>query len=544
MAHKTAGELQAYGAEASRAFNQGEYPTLTQAVVGTVKTAALTPMQVQRVVEQANKLAYLQVHESKLGEEQRIIEFNGGPARTHEVLAQLNSTPSPHLTVDYSDYHSAPAKTASSPEETARYFENLFGNSPSIPSDQQLDPLGDCRKLAGELGDLLKQADSQRSFAFSDLSWAERELCDAVKTARADQIPLGYIAHAWASLSPPEGLLKLAMQKVTEHLADTGNLTKIAQEIHQLPPAGSQFDTSHPIFTAFTKYASTLIEYRALEKVADDLQEQLGALRGTMKLAEQGLTAPHPPLPPHAPDPSETKTASLAQLQEQLEQDGLMSKQASLRETVAENAGGYIGHLSRGGAGAVLGVLRAAAILDKIHPEAFRRGGTAALESESVPKAALAVGAPMLAGAGLVGGAGYALGKHQGRKEGVKEGAAEVHPDPFPADTRGIISKVRDAVKATGDQVGRGAGWVASHLADKGSSAPARVARGVSTAVQAIPVLGGAAVGLKGLQHLRAAGDSPAGRFVKSFIPGTDAHAEDEMRTQMMYGAQPPMGYY
>lgn len=448
MAHKTAGELQAYGAEAARAFTGGEYPTLTQAVVGTVKKAALTPMQVQRVVEHTNKLAYLLVHDAKLGEEQRIIEFNGGPARTHEALAQLNSTPSPHLSVDYSDYHSAPAKTASSPEETARYFETLFGNSPPLPSDQQLDPLGDCRKLASNLEDLLKQADSQRSFAFSDLCWAERELCDAVKTARADQIPLGYIAHAWASLSPPGGLLKLAMQKVTEHLVETGNSTKIAQEVHQIPPPGAQFDTRHPIFTAFTKYASSLIEYRALEKVAEDLQEQLGELRGTLKMAQQGLLAPAPPSP--TLDPSETKTASLAQLAEQLEQQGLL----------------------------------------------------------------------------------------------LKEGGAEVLSDPFPRDPRGLVSKVRDAVKATGDQVGRGAGWVASHLADKGSHAPAQVARGVSTAVQALPVLGGAAVGLKALQHLRAAGDSPAGRYVKSFVPGTDAYAEDEMRTQMAYGAQPPLGYY
>ena len=452
MANKSASELEAYGAEAARSYSCQEQPTLTQAVVETVKQAGLSPMQVQRVVERANKLAYLQVHQSKLGEEQRIVEFNGGPARTHEVLAQLNSTPSPHLSVDYSDYHSAPAKTASTRAQDDQFFESLFQNSPAIPSDQQLDPLGESRKLASNLQDLLKQAESSLSFAESDMQWAQKEFYDTVKTARAAGIPLGHMLAGWSTLSPPAGLVKQAMQDLTGNLVDSGSQLKLAEEIQQLPPPGAQFDPKHPIFSAFTKYAQAYIELEATKKVAEELHEQLGELRGVMKVASEHLKQPiqaAPANPPPPSDPSSTKTASLDQLMEGLEQGGLL-----------------------------------------------------------------------------------------------KQGAAEVHSDPFPADPRGLLSKVRDGSKAVGDTVGRGAGWIAKHLADKGSSAPAQVAKGVSTAVQAAPVVAGAALGLKALQHLRAAGESPVGRYVKSFVPGTDAYAEDEMRTQMAYGAQPPLGYY
>lgn len=110
------------------------------------------------------------------------------------------------------------------------------------------------------------------------------------------------------------------------------------------------------------------------------------------------------------------------------------------------------------------------------------------------------------------------------------------------ADPRGLISKGMDAVRWVAGKAGQGAQALAAPLADAGSSVPARVGQVVETAVKGAPVALGGLVALKGLQHAQAASDSPTGRYLKSFIPGTDAHAEDQLRTRMAYGADP--GYY
>lgn len=88
------------------------------------------------------------------------------------------------------------------------------------------------------------------------------------------------------------------------------------------------------------------------------------------------------------------------------------------------------------------------------------------------------------------------------------------------------------------------------HVGDFGEAFAGKGARGagtlVSGAIKAAPLLAAGAVGLRALDHGRAAMDSPLGRKIQSFIPGTDENLMASARVRQMYGADQgymPMGY-
>ena len=97
-------ELETFGKHAADRWSCGEYGTLSEAVVESVKTAGLSPEQVRRVVEFANTHAYL-TEFNKEGQAHRVIDFAGGPANPSQVLQDLNDggggTVFDHGTLDY-----------------------------------------------------------------------------------------------------------------------------------------------------------------------------------------------------------------------------------------------------------------------------------------------------------------------------------------------------------------------------------------------------------------------------------------------------------
>lgn len=82
-------ELEVFGKAAASRYMCGRSPTLNDAVVETVKQAALSPEQVKRVIEFANTAAYLSEFK-KEGATHKYISFEGGPASPSEVLKDLN----------------------------------------------------------------------------------------------------------------------------------------------------------------------------------------------------------------------------------------------------------------------------------------------------------------------------------------------------------------------------------------------------------------------------------------------------------------------
>lgn len=113
-----------------------------------------------------------------------------------------------------------------------------------------------------------------------------------------------------------------------------------------------------------------------------------------------------------------------------------------------------------------------------------------------------------------------------------------------PSTAAQVAAKLKGALtsyKGFADQLGESAGEFGKTLSGEGSLAHTG-GKMLGTAAKAIPLVAGGALAYRGLQHARAAADSPLGRKIQSFIPGTDENAMDEMRIRQMYGAQPDYG--
>lgn len=431
MAHKTAAEIEAYAKEAARAFCAGEYSTLNQALVATIKTAGLNREQVQRAVEMMNKEAYQKDFFSKTSSE-RNVEFSGGPARIAEVMAQLNSVPERIEARGLSDYDSPPKQAEAGWEQFDRDFALRNPEEPPIR-----DRLRECTKLAQQLRSRLQEADSHKSACETALEYNRYAMLRAVKEAHAEGLTLGDVVYAWSSLQPPEVLVKKAMGfvgpavfKMVRSNGESNDLSahfKVAAEHYSQP-----INTDHPLLTTFREFCRLEVDLEATNKVAGEIERHLAQLESftteQRQLDQRNVSGS--PLAP-ADGAHTSKVASLV--------DWLQMKEAS-------------------------------------------------------------------------------------------------------QDPRGLFSKGRDAVLWAAGKAGQGAEALAKPLADAGSTAPARVGKLVEAVVAGAPVVGGGLMALKGVQHLHAASESPTGRYLKSFIPGTDAHAEDQLRLQMAYGANP--GYY
>lgn len=399
MPLKSSEELQGYGKQAAHAWAGGEHPTLTQAVVGSVKTAGLNREQVQRVVEATNKEAHAIMH-NKEGSADRVVTFDGGLARADEALRHLNSTPEPIFYGSLADYQDAPKQASAE-----------LPPAPELPPLE--DPLLEVRKLAARYDSLLKQADSQLSNLETEVEWAGYSLLEAVKTANAGGSTLGEIVQAWGAAGADPYFVKRAFEEITPGLVKTGRWkeTGMAEDLRKVAAVGLYADTSHPVVKAFIDFSSSVAEKIATEKVAQDLHENLAAVRSFLQ------------------NPTEETFQKVAQ--------------------------------------------------------------TPAIKGE---------------------------------------------------DVKGLVSKGMDLWGKGADLAGKGAHWAASHLADKGSKAPEYAATAARGVVKGVPVVGAGLLGLKALNHIQAAGQSPVGQFVKSWIPGTQAYEQDKYDTQVAYGAI-PSGY-
>jgi len=103
----------------------------------------------------------------------------------------------------------------------------------------------------------------------------------------------------------------------------------------------------------------------------------------------------------------------------------------------------------------------------------------------------------------------------------------------------GAVKRVTDLFAHMSGPVEQGAGHVGDFLLGKGSPITAAGKKIVGGAVKYAPhaVAGGLAV--RGAQHLNALADTPAGRALKSFVPGTPEFQQKNQELTMQYGGFP-----
>lgn len=281
--HVSAEDLETFGKAAAAAWADHRYRTLGEAVVEVVKTAALSPEQVKRVVEFANTNAFLTEFRGKTASPNGngYVDFGPGVlADPGEVLRDLNDGGggAPNDAPDFRDYGMPPEKTAG--ELT---LEEMFKGAREeviLP-----DPHRQVMEVREKFAYALEAANSDLGEFESLYFQLAGEIVDQVKVAMLDGgISAGDIVRAWALSGVSPGAVKLAFQA----LAGRGNLSADALD-SSLKKMGSArvVNPNHPLVARMLDYELVLDKLAELKSdirvlsegvaVWDNLRAKLGA---------------------------------------------------------------------------------------------------------------------------------------------------------------------------------------------------------------------------------------------------------------------------
>lgn len=285
-------DLEVFGKHAAMKWLRGEAPTLSSAVVETVKAASLSPEQVLRVVEFANTDAYLQEFK-KEGRAHRVIDFPGGPADPATVLRDLNDGGGGAgrvKTAGLEDYQSAPKQASGGIEWHREAPQQSY-----MPLADPLRPAMDMRvKLAGSAEHLR----GQLNFVERAYRTALEDMVSEVKQAALEGTSLSEIVDAFSQVNAHPELIKQAFISMTPGLLKSGAFRTPTDMVTSFEKfaAHSPVNPEHPLVGAYSTFCETLVKAAELRAQLEEYQESIGQLDQFLKEAA-GAGGAHDPAP-------------------------------------------------------------------------------------------------------------------------------------------------------------------------------------------------------------------------------------------------------
>lgn len=309
-------ELETYGKHAAMGFHAGTYPSLTQAVVETVKTAGLSPEQVRRVVEFTNTHAFLKEF-NKTAEPHKYVFFQEGLADPAEVIKDLNDggggTVFDRGLADYARPPSAHKLASAQPlrrnlealEKTAgvalvrqseadAILEAGFRGAGEnvIPFANPLSDIEDAQCKLASARDAATAELSELEVLFDDI---REELYQQIKQAAAEGTPLGHVVQAWVTaLSPEVEHVKLAFAHVGHRLVQEGLFSGFEELGSSLEKtAGSRLlvNEQHPLLRTFAGFCETLNKLAHIRAARDEITGMEEKVEQYLRLADAHLGA-------------------------------------------------------------------------------------------------------------------------------------------------------------------------------------------------------------------------------------------------------------
>lgn len=290
-------ELAAYAKCAADAFYAGRAtragrPSLTQAVVDTIKSAGLSPEQARRVVEMTNVRAFREEH-SKEGSVHKYVHFDDGPANPVEVIQDLNSggggTVLDYGIGDYAAPPSSETTTAASGMDSIKTAEAVGLPEVADPVDAWLtksaavadnelpyaDPLGSSYRAQQKVAHELQFATADLSRAEMNLERSAADMVEAVKQACLNGTHLGEIVQAWQTLGATEEVVKYAFARITPGLVRRNGVFPTVEDFSDdLMKTASKkaLNLSHPVMHAYAAMMDALQKHAAACETQAELQ--------------------------------------------------------------------------------------------------------------------------------------------------------------------------------------------------------------------------------------------------------------------------------
>ncbi len=308
-------ELEVFGKAAASRFMCGDADTLNDAVVETVKQAALSPEQVRRVIEFANTAAYLQEFK-KEGATHKYIHFEGGPASPTEVLKDLNDggggTVFDRGMADYGqpppDMKTASArlagtnrqaleKTASALLPTTDPIEAAFAQAFHVEEQPipYAEPWAEAEAMREKLATMRDNYNSDLSFLEGELRDITEQLYGLVKQAATEGIPLSHVVQSWEHVTSGPGFVKAAFFHIGPRLIEEGIMSAdgLGDSLTKQASAGI-WNPEHPLPGTFAGFCSHLMKVAEAREQRDICHQEFERVDGFLKKAGALATVAKP----------------------------------------------------------------------------------------------------------------------------------------------------------------------------------------------------------------------------------------------------------
>lgn len=275
-ARKVTGDhLETMGKSAAAKWQSGEYPNLTDAVIGVVKEASLSTEQVRRVIEFANTEAYL-TEFKKEGSPSKYVDFPGGPADPSEVIKALNISGSDTFSYGASDYHQPPKeKVAFAVSEEA-----FFGQLKAAQEYPDAEPLSEALDAREKLAGIFDHMTTDLSAMEMDCRVVADAMYGHVKQAAMSGHSMGEVVQAWSEVAEDPTYVKIAFAYMTPRLVADG-VYQHDTDVHdslQKTAASKVVNTGHPIVSSFYEFQDTLSKLAQLRATRDEVGSGLQEL--------------------------------------------------------------------------------------------------------------------------------------------------------------------------------------------------------------------------------------------------------------------------
>jgi hypothetical protein len=287
-------ELETFGKVAARSFLAGKHSTLSDAVVGTIKHAGLSPEQVKRVVEFTNVNAYI-TEFNKEGSANKYVQFEGGPANPSDVSRELNSGGGGTVfDRGNEDYRSMPSGTKTAMarnlqllglEKTAAgqseddFWQAFYGDK-TAGIETLRDPTPDVEDLYFKLAGAADHVTSELSLLEAEMPKVAEDLHQAVRAGVHDGCTLGQILSAWTHVVPSPDYVKIAFSVIGPRLLEEGVFTadSFADSCEKTASQGL-VNLEHPLVATMAHFSAQLTKCAQLRSAQQELIDSAEAVR-------------------------------------------------------------------------------------------------------------------------------------------------------------------------------------------------------------------------------------------------------------------------
>ena len=289
---KTGEELEVLGKEAATQFLRGNYGSLTDAVVGTVKTAGLSPEQLRRVVEFTNVDAFNQEFK-KEGAGHKVVQFKGGPADYPEILRDMNDGGGGTVFDKHAHDYSAPPPNVARFESRNEDYLGLENEKLAAAFGVEETPLpyADPLRESLDMQSKLARAESELAAELTHLEGQYHDIVDSlnheVKQACLGGTELGQIVSAWGSVTSRPEFMKVAFAQLTPLLLEGAVFPSkgaIGESLMKTASVGV-VNPEHPLVIRFQDFCETLTKMAETREAHAEVGEYLDRLGTFLKSA-------------------------------------------------------------------------------------------------------------------------------------------------------------------------------------------------------------------------------------------------------------------